>query len=293
MSSSMQLDIFEHSRDVMLRNAVIDALKRRDAGAAEAAVAALVGEYPADPLLPDMAVLCHRLRAHPFPDDLMPAAAATILGETEERLEPATRRVLGAAADAWLAPVWRELARAIAGLPFDPRAETLHAAPLLMRGGDWQAAAASIEAIASWRRQPAPLSWMIEARLHIDGVAAVWPLIAELAWMAPRRAELLLLRLPAAQAARWARRFETEFEGSDAQDGFAWFPAWLLIEDGGFAEQFKLAEKGGATPPELCARLVMTLLALERQGRHAELVEHRRRLRDMHGALFARYMQNR
>jgi len=289
----MQLDIFEHSRDVMLRNAVIEALRRGDASAGEAAVVALATEYPADPLLPDMAELCRRLRASPLPDDLAPTEAATLFRETEERFEPAARRVLGAAADAWLAPLWRELARAIAGLPFDPRSETLHAARVWMRSGDWQAAVASIEAIPSWRRQPAPLSWMIEARFHVDGIAAVWPLIAELAWMAPWRVELLLPQLPAAQLARWVRRFETQFDGSDAQDGFAWFPAWLLLEDGRFAEQLKLAEKGSATPPELCARLIMTLLALERQGRHAELVENRRRLRDTSGALFALYMQNR
>jgi hypothetical protein len=37
----------------------------------------------------------------------------------------------------------------------------------------------------------------------------------------------------------------------------------------------------------------MTLLALERQGRHAEVVENRRRLRDINDALFALYMQSR
>jgi hypothetical protein len=38
---------------------------------------------------------------------------------------------------------------------------------------------------------------------------------------------------------------------------------------------------------------VLGLLALERQGRHAELVEGRRKLREAHPVLFARYMQNR
>lgn len=172
-------------------------------------------------------------------------------------------------------------------------AESLYAAPLFMRGGDWQTAAAGIEAIPSWRRQPASLSWMIEARFHADDLDAVWPLIAELAWMAPRRARLLSSLLSDPQFARRVRRFDTEFDDSDAQEGFAWFPAWLLIDDGRLAATLKLAEQGSATPAERCARLVMTLLALERQGRHAEIVESRRRLRDINDALFALYMQSR
>jgi hypothetical protein len=48
----MQLDIFEHSRDAMLRNAAIDA--GRDA-------AALAAEYGGDPLLPALAQLVERL----------------------------------------------------------------------------------------------------------------------------------------------------------------------------------------------------------------------------------------
>ncbi len=290
---AMQLDLFEHSHQVTLRNGVIDAVKRRDAEGGTAAMAALAAAYASDPLLPDMEALCRRMGASPLPDGLAPTEAAMFLRDSEAQLEPAARRVLGAAADVWLAPFWLELAQAMAGLPFDPHAERLHAAPLYIRAGDWQAAAANIENIPSWRRQPAPLSWMIETGFHAEGIDAVWPLVAELAWMAPQRARLLSSRLSDPQLARRMRRFDTEFDDSDAQDGFAWFPAWLLIDDGSLAATLKLAEQGSAMPAERCARLVMTLLALERQGRHAEVVENRRRLRDINDALFALYMQSR
>lgn len=289
----MQLDLFEHSHQVTLRNAVVEAVKRRDANCGKAAIVALAAAYASDPLLPDMETLCSRVGASPLPDGPTPTEAAMFLQDTETQLEPAATRVLGTAADVWLAPFWLELARAMAGLPFDPHAESLHAAPLFMRGGDWQAAAAGIEAIPSWRRQPAPLSWMIEARFHADGLDAVWPLIAELAWMAPQRARLLSSLLSDPQPARRVRRFDTEFDDSDVQDGFSWFPAWLLIEDGSLAARLIRAEHGSATSAERCARLVMTLLALERQGRHAEVVKNRRWLRDINGALFALYMQSR
>ena len=42
----MQLDIFEHSRDVMLKNDVVGALERRDATGARTNRAALFREYP-------------------------------------------------------------------------------------------------------------------------------------------------------------------------------------------------------------------------------------------------------
>jgi hypothetical protein len=134
---------------------------------------------------------------------------------------------------------------------------------------------------------------MIDARFHADGLEAVWPLIAELAWMAPRRASLSLSRLADPRLARLLRRFDTEFEDSDTEEGFAWFPAWLLIEDGSLADKLKLAEQGSVTLPERCARLVATLLSLERQGRHAEVIDNRRWLREVNGALFAMYMQSR
>ena len=57
----MQLDLFEHSRDVILRNAAIDAVRKRDAAACARAVIALYAEYGADPLLPALGVLCGRM----------------------------------------------------------------------------------------------------------------------------------------------------------------------------------------------------------------------------------------
>ena len=57
----MQLDIFEHSRDVMLRNSVIDALRDRNAAAAARAIGELAAEYADDSMLPAFNLLCERL----------------------------------------------------------------------------------------------------------------------------------------------------------------------------------------------------------------------------------------
>ena len=50
----MQLDIFEHSRDVMLKNDVVGALERRDATGARTNRAALFREYPEFVCLADL-----------------------------------------------------------------------------------------------------------------------------------------------------------------------------------------------------------------------------------------------
>ncbi len=288
----MQLDIFEHSRDVVLRNAVIGALRERDTGACAQAVAALTAEYGADPLLPALSILCVKLRS-PIPKPLAREVAIAILQELDAAVAPAAHAVFGNEAQAWFSPLCAELAGSIADYPFDSGHESLHAAPLLLRAGRWMEASACIEAIASWRRQPAPLAWMIEARCRIAGFDAIMPLLAELAWMAPQRAQVLAPRLELPALDRLVRDFDAEFEAEGTPDDFTWFPAWALIAESRLAECLRLSQAGANTRAEYCARVVLGLLSCERHGRHAELVEGRRKLRELHPALFARYMQGR
>jgi hypothetical protein len=288
----MQLDIFEHSRDVVLRNAAMDALRERDTGACAQAVATLAAEYSTDPLLPALDLLCEKLRS-PTPNPISREAAIAILQETGGTIAAAAHEVFGRAAQEWLSPLWVGLAAAIAKYPFDSGNESLHSAPLLLHAGRCADAAVCIESIESWRRQPAPLAWMIEARCRLGGFDAIWPMLAELVWMAPRRAQVLAPRLELPALDRLVRGFDAEFEGEGSPDDFSWLPAWALIADGRLAEGLRLAQAGAHTLPESCARVVLGLLALERQGRHGELVENRRRLRDAHPSLFERYMQDR
>lgn len=288
----MQLDIFEHSRDVILRNAVIDALRNRAAGACAPALEALEAECGGDPLLPSLRLLCARLRA-PIAAPLTRVAAGAILRELDAAIDGAARQVFAGAAPEWMAPLWAALAGAGADFPFDAGDELPHAAPLLLRAGRWTDAVASVEGIASWRRQPAPLGWMIEARCRSEAFEAIWPLFAELAWMAPERAQILAARLQSAPLDDLMRDFHGSFEAAGRADDFAWFPAWALIVARGLEAGLRLAWEGANTPQESCARILLRLLALERQGRHAELIEARRKLREAHPAIFARYMQDR
>ena len=114
----MQLDIFEHSRDVVLRNAAIDALRERDAGACAQALDALGAEYGADPLRSSLSVLCAKLRT-PVPKPIERGAAIAILRELDDSVAPAAHAVFGKTAHAWLSPLCAELAASIADYPYD------------------------------------------------------------------------------------------------------------------------------------------------------------------------------
>jgi hypothetical protein len=87
------------------------------------------------------------------------------------------------------------------------------------------------------------------------------------------------------------RSFNVEFDGKD--NDFAWFPVWLLIMHPQLADRFQGTQPGANTAVERCARLILNLLALKPQGRHADLVGGRKKLRDAHHGLFERYMRTR
>lgn len=287
----MQLDIFEHSRDVMLRNAAIEALRGRDVASSVRAISALAADYAGDPMLPAFARLLERLRL-PVSGPLDRTSATEVLGMTENAVAPA-QQVLGAAAGEWLSPLWADLAGAIAHLPFDPDNESLHAAPLLLRAGKAAEAGRAVEAIASWRRQPMPLAWKAEAAYRERGLASAWPLLAELAWLSPPRSAMLAVRLQDIELNGLLSRFDAQFEGDGEAGDFAWFPAWALIAEPRWASAMRLAQHGADTPAERGAWLVLNLLLLERQGRHTEVIDGRRKLRAAHPALFDLYMRSR
>ncbi|MBC8749256.1 MULTISPECIES: hypothetical protein [Paraburkholderia] len=290
----MQLDIFDDSRDVMLRNDVLSALQHHDASGARRALQILGHEYPDDAALVALDTLVTALEARcslPFANhDAALGARETLL----TRVRPSANQLMGErAAIAWLAPFWNELAQRAAGLAFRAAQPDAHGAALYLHAGDWKAAEAAVTRLESWRRIPAPLMWMAECRYRLDGLEAAWPLLAELAWLAPPRFDGLLRHLEDSSLDTLRRTFDASFEGGGDIADLAWFPAWALIQKTGLAPLLKQAQPCRDTDPERAARLVLRLLALERGGRHHELIESRRDLRDLHDALYRHYMKTR
>jgi hypothetical protein len=324
---TMQLDIFDHSRDVVLRNDVLDALQRRDAASAGVAWCCLADEFPGDGALAALTLLIESLEGTqppaiqaPFADH---AAAAAARVHLESRVEPAACRLYGDAQGlAWATPLWAVLAARSASLAFDADHPDDHAAASWLRAGDVDAAATAVCGITSWRRIPVPLGWMAEARYRqrptqdpgpgpgtgpgpgpatraaqgqagATGLDASWPLLVELAWLAPRRLDLIARRLADPLLDRLRKRFDAEFEGAGDGSDLAWFPAWLLTEKPALAATFGLAQASLHSTPEVAMRLLIELIGLERQGRHHDVVERRKTLRDLHAGLYAAYMKTR
>lgn len=292
-----QLDLFAHSADTMLRNDVLGALLRHDAAAAGAALQALRGLAPDHPALAALDTLTEALRRDGAPAlPLPPAPALLAWQQLEQRVGPAALAQLGAAdASAWMAPLWRALALRAAALPFRPEHAEVHAAPLCLRAADWQAAEAAVLGIASWRRIPAPLGWMAEARSRRLGLDAAWPLLVELAWLAGPRLGAVAKALGDPLLTRLLRRFDDQFDPGAHPNipALAWWPAWLLVDQAALLPHLRQAEAGQDSLPERSFRLLAELLGLERQGRHAELMAARKRLRDLQPALFEAYMRSR
>jgi hypothetical protein len=290
----MQLDIFADSRDVMLRNDVLDALHRGHAAQARDAWQKLESAFPNDDTLAGLAILIDAIgngETAPFEDH--PAAAAAC-SHLESEVEPAARRLLGdPAGRAWLVPCWRAVARQAATLPFRAEASDHHAAPLWLRAGEWDEARRAVEAIESWRRIPAPLAWMAEVRHRADGLELAWPLLTELAWLSPARFADLLRRLADASIDGLRKKFDATFDGAGQIVDLTWFPAWMLIEKPGLAPLLREAQPSRQTAPERATRLLLQILSLERQGIQHELVERRKALRDLHTGLYGAYIKTR
>ena len=297
-TSMQQLDIFADSRDVMLRNDVLEPLQRRDAVPARSALERLAGEYPDDGSLPAMTVMVRELEdgsTAPFVDH---AALTLARRHLEDDVVPAARRVLPAqAVQPWLDPCWRALARRAGALPFcaadagNPAGS--HAAPLWLLAGDGAAAIDAVEGIESWWRIPAPLAWMTEARYRTGGLDAAWPLLAELVWLAPEKFAALLPVLGDASLDALRRRFDAEFPGTGEVDDYAWFPAWLLLVKPALAGRLSEARVQRDLAASRATALLGEILRREHEGDQHELVRLRQAFSRLHADLFDVYMTTR
>jgi hypothetical protein len=291
-----QLDIFVDSRDVALRNELASAVCRGDAPAARAAAAALHAEFGDDPALAPAARLIAHIDDRRQRQAQAPADAEEVLRlrrDLQEHLAPAARDLLGPEqATAWLDVQWQALAVRARAVPWRTDRADAHAAALYLQGRAWAEAAASASRIESWRRIPQPLLWMTEARWRLEGSDAAWPLLAEALWLAPARALPAMRRLADARLDRLMRRFEEVFDPID-DDGWAWLPAWALVDQPLLAAALAPASPPPERPAAEGFRLAMALLRLERRGRHGEIVEQRRLLQALSVPLFEAYMRTR
>jgi hypothetical protein len=295
-----QLDIFADSDDVRRRNDFIDAVLACDTAGAAARLLSWQQDYADDALLPAAALVLERLREDAREAASVAAPIAALLAartQLEREVSEAARSVLGSDASAWLAGRWRALAKRASHVTWHPNAAEAHAAAMALRAGDWAAAAQAVAAIESWRRIPLPLLWMAEARWCLEGADAAWPLLAEAFWLAPAHARVLLERVADQRLTKQMRRFEDDFEitghGEEGLADWAWWPAWLAVEQPLLAKVLAAAEGSRERAAAQGFALVVSLLRLESEGRHHDIVASRKHLRSLEPRLFACYMRTR
>lgn len=286
----MQLDLFTHSGEVILENTVISAFSNHDLHAVKTAIAALRDKYPQQQCLNLYDMLLVQL------EDFAEARGNQQLLECCQRLNELIQPIAyslygGEHARRWVAPLWRQLAELAAAQPFEPGSAAYHAAPLWLAAGDYGMARTATKTIPSWRKIPQPLAWMTEIELRVGSPEIYWPLLTELAWLAPQRLECLLEHAPATVNG-FFNRFSKDFENNSDEDDLAWFPAWLLIcapEVHGFLR----ATPGGSTPPAQTFAYLRDLLQLEKTGQQPSLIALRGKLRGLAPEIFTIYMHSR
>ncbi len=290
-----QLDIFDDSRDVALRNDLAQALLDGDAANARRIADTLKAEFGVDRVLAPAERLIEHLR---WRQSRAPAGGldVTAVLQARQRIDDdvatAATAVMGARVAApWLADQWRWLAGQAGRIGWYADHADAHAAALYLRAQAWQPAAEAVSSIASWRRIPVPLLWMAQARWRGDGAEAACPLLAEALWLTPARAAALLQTLADRNLNRLVERFEEHFEpaaGSGAE--WAWLPAFVLVDQPALAGPLSSATPAPQGAPGEAFQVMLALLRLERQGRHPEIVAHRAHLNALSAPLFSAYM---
>jgi hypothetical protein len=291
---SRQLDLFVHSRAVILANDTINAMLAREAAQAEACLGRLGAEVPDYAALDALTILSHALSEWP-PPTTNPAQIANAVGRLEGEVRPAALATMGSKAEDFMRPFWRDLADAAHSHAYDADFPQSFCAGLYLRCGDVWAAARTAESIPDRERNADALLWIATARYRIDGLDTCLAPLMRLALLAPERLSVALAEIDESLLQRDWNAFHLTCDWLDPNDATAdaWFPAWYLVEHPGV----RLGVDDTASLPATQAAQTLTaiarLLEVERRGYSAALVSSRRRLRDLNPEMFAFYMARR
>ena len=281
-----QLDLFIDSAQTVAVNALLDALAARDAGGAERALERLVG------IDRDHGQRFHATALIEALEEPAPEGSDQGL-ERLDRMErewlPGASALLGARRRDFLAPLWRDIGRALDLLPFDPHYPERHASRAYREGLDWERLRSSVLAVPGYEREPVLLGRLAEAEWRLRNRARAVESWFVLCRLAPEAFERLI-EAPDfpdwAVRTAWRLALEQDFEPEMAP---AWFPAWMLLEEPGLAGV--LEPRYGDDGPSRAFDAVIALLA--HPGPDERGIELRRALQAIHPGLLARYLAKR
>lgn len=286
----MQLDIFEHSHNVMLNNTLVEAWLRHDLPGVQQGIAVLREAFPTHVELPSHDHLLQQL--HRFVLDLQPEKLVFCQSQLREQILPLAEKLLGQhKIKHWAQPLWQALAEVALPLPYDPKHPECHAAAFLLAANEIGQARQAVSSIPAWRRIPQPLAWMTRIELLVSTPEIWWPLLAEAAWLAPEAFDKQLRDVSAA-VNPLITHFSNQFENNGEDHDLNWFPAWLLIHHPEIRELLRPAEPNAGIPAQAFS-LLLDLLHLERTGQQAGLMAERAKLRTLAPDIFTDYMRSR
>jgi len=291
---SGQLDLFVHSRDVVLANDVIAALLARDAVRAAECLDRLRAEEPDHRVRKALEILCHTLAEWP-----LPSANSAEIAEAIRRLEadthPAALAAMGEKAAQFMRPLWHNLAQAAGPHAYDAAFPQSYSAALYLRCGDAEAADAAAQAVARHDENVDALYWLAVARYRIDGLAACRIPLMRLALLGPERLPEALSEVDDPLLNRDWHAFHAACHWLDPENPTveAWFPAWHLVEHPGIRIDCGDPKTLPATRAAQTFIAITRLLELEKHGYSTALVSARSRLRDLDPDMFSFYMARR
>lgn len=271
-TTGRQLDLFVDGGPLGFERDLVTALEGHRFPAAAEALERLTAARPDHPALGAFATLIddgRRLREEAF-------EPARYLDLLESRLVPAAR-ALGRRGEGFLAPFWRRLADLLRGQGFDPGSPACHSSYAAARVRDWRSVRAAVEGERAWHREPVLIARLLEAAGHLgeDGVAL--EALCRLCWDFPDAADAWLAR--GSRFGADLRAFGELDEALPVVD----FPAWQALR-----------RRRPLPLPEVRNRAALVVAAAV-NAVLAELpgtpdVSARRRLRELHPALFELFM---
>jgi hypothetical protein len=285
-----QMDLFFDNPIVTLVNGMVRALTSHDAAEAQRLLDRLYTQAPTHADLAGFDRLLEALGHLGLP-------TGDVHHELEFLLEvtPTAKRLLGAQARDLLAPLWRQLAAVLAERAFHAEAPNLHRSFALSEAQDWSGVTQCVLHEPEWWQHDVlcdRLAQSCKQQPRRPEVLRVW---CQLCWRVPQRAARWLddAQCEPKLASLWQRFGDDEDLPIDAAVSTpiwtaAEFPAWLLLQEPGSAQQLPEELASGDSAGEQYFRWVHQWLRARRAGDARAEMPLRRELSASQPLLFAK-----
>lgn len=279
-----QPDLFLDGTQAHVQNQLIDAITAGDAatsGTKLRQLATLDAEHWA---IDHAVALIDALQAAPLDQ---PEDARQRLDAIENRWLPAASSLLRAGARDFLSPLWRDVGRALEGIPFVSHDAKGHASWAYLNGLDWSGVKRTVLEVPNWKSEPVLHTRLALARWRLAEYREAMRSWFALCWHFPAHFAECVESSTFPNSS--LQRAWEEAQDQDLNPAITppWFPAWLLISQPGIART--MGPCGGTSGPE---RAFDHLVALRRGHSDREDLDHRRALQDLHPDLLGHYLNS-